>query len=130
MGRGSSKAGGGGAVAGNINSAYTVTSNTGQTLQWYFTTSNGNTFYRNSIGAMPEPTPGNMTESEMISRVKANGGSAQKKTNAQIRREYSEYEKGREETNAFLNSAYLTDRAFTRGMRASRTTNRANRRRR
>lgn len=126
-GRGASSSGA--SIGGNIDSGYVVTSATGQTTEWYFTKANGQTYYRNTIGEMPTPTPNGWTEKQMIDRVVANGGSAQAKSRSELKREYSQFVNEKEQTNELLNQAYVSDRTFVRDSRALRIGRRASRRR-
>ena len=115
-------------IGGNINSGYTVTSATGQTMEWYFSSANGQNYYRNSIGEIPEPTPNNWTDKQMIARVKENGGTAKEKTKTELKKEYAQYTSEKEATNRLLNQAYVSDRAFVKNSRQYRTGRRAARR--
>ena len=47
----------------------------GETTRYYFTSKNGINYYQRGIGGTPEPTPLNMSASEMRRRVQANGAS-------------------------------------------------------
>ena len=126
-GRGASSSGA--SIGGNINSGYVVTSSTGQKTQWYFTRANGQTYYRNEIGEIPSPTPNGWTEKEMIDRVVANGGKAQAKSRSELKKEYAQFVREKEQTNVLLDQAYVSDRTFVRDSRALRVARRASRRR-
>lgn len=125
-GRGASSGGGGGATIPK--SGYTITSENGQTIEWYFRKEGNNTYYSNTINGIPKPTPNNLTEKEMIERVKANGGVVNKKSKAQLKSEQKEYERQRKETDDILNQAFLRDKDFVRGSRSNRIRSRASRR--
>lgn len=70
-----------------------------------------------------------MTADEMIATVKTNGFTATQKTKKEIQEEYRKYKKNRENTDALLDKAYVSDKVFTAGSRSNRTTNRQNRKR-
>lgn len=124
-GRGASSVNAG---TGGISSAYSVRTADGQNLEFYFRRYNGETYYSNTINGEPQATPNGWTESQMIDRIVQNGGTVDKKTQSQLRDEYSQYQEDRRQTNEFLNQAYLTDRDFVRGSRANRVRLRASRR--
>lgn len=124
-GRGASSGGG----SGGKDSGYVIKTENGETLNMYFSKQGGKTYYSNTINGIPEPTPNNWTEKQMIDRITENGGTITKKTKADLRREYSNYQQGRKETNAILDRAYVSDSTFVRGSRADRIRRRASRRR-
>lgn len=125
-GRGANSSGA--SIGGNINSGYVVTTATGETMQWYFSKANGQTYYRNEIGEIPTPTPNGWTEKQMIDRVVANGGKAQAKSRSELIKEYTQFANNKKEMNDFLNQAYVSDRTFVKQSRALRIGRRAARR--
>lgn len=109
-------------------SGYNVTASNGQKLTFYFEkSSDGTTYYRNTINGVGEPTPDNMTEKQFIERIKNNGGTADKMSDADITKQLADYRKDREEFNAMMNRESVRNRGADLGERAYRNTRRASR---
>ena len=132
MGRGRSgvSSGGGGSGIPNVNSAYTFTDGSGNTMEMYFSKMDGQNYYSRGIGETPNPTPNNMTPSQMVGRARANGYTVDKKSNKTLKEEYDAYKKDKAETQRVLDAAYVSDSNFVKGSRANRIGNRAAARRR
>lgn len=65
-------------------SGYQVTAANGDTLEFYFSKSNGVTLYGNSIGDVTHSTPNDWNEQQMIQAIQNNGGQAVKYTKNQL----------------------------------------------
>ena len=118
MGRGRSKVSASNdARIRGISGGYTVTSADGSKSEWYFSKVDGQNYYKRSIGDTPRPTPNNMSEREIIGRIKANGGTVDKKSASDLKREYEAYRRERSEMDKFLDGAYVGDRTFVKSTR-------------
>ena len=124
---GGSGGGGGAATALNGTSGYNVTVN-GQNMQYFFEKQDGVTYYKNSIGAIGEPTPENMTERQMIDRMKNNGVTVNKMSKSELTQLYDSYKSDRAQMNEFLNQAYVQDKTMKKGSKANRIGSRVRRR--
>ena len=100
------------------------------TTRYYFTKYNGQNFYQRGVDGTPEPTPNNMSPSEFKQRVTSNGANVKNITASEKSKEEIRRKAERKASDEILDRAYASDREFVRGSRASRKTNRANRRRR
>lgn len=109
-------------------SGYNVTTSNGQKMIFYFEKSpDGTTYYRNTINGVGEPTPNNMTEKEFVERIKNNGGTADRMSDADITKQLADYKKDREEFNDMMNREYARNRGADLGEKAYRNTKKANR---
>ena len=124
-GRGAGGIGGSSGISPTT-SAYTV-KNGNNTVEWYFSKSGDTNYYRNTINGQPEPTPNNWSPKEMIDRVKENGGTVEKKTTAQLKKEVKKYQKEKAEMNDFLNREYARNRDADSVHKAYRNYKRAQR---
>lgn len=135
MGRGSSKAGGGGNKAtlsseySNIQgvTGYSIKTADGNNMEFYFSKQDGQTYYRNTLSEVPEPTPNNMTESQMINRIKQNGATVKKYSDKELQDKEKKRLKDRKETSDFLDAytarnsgADATNKAYRNSKRAGR----------
>ena len=137
MGRGTSKAGGG--AGGNSSlqsqatqnvkgvSGYNVTRSDGVNLDFFFQTVDGDTYYSNNLGDIPQPTPNNWTESEMISNIQNFGSTVSRYTKKQLVNMETQRLQQRQQTNDILNQAYARNSGADVGSRIYRNTRRAQR---
>lgn len=102
----------------------------GETTRYYFTSKNGINYYQRGIGGTPEPTPLNMSASEMRRRVQANGASVRSVSPSERAAERKAYKVDKEATKRFLDYHDVSNKIMSRGSRTERTANRVNRRRR
>ena len=102
----------------------------GETTRYYFTSKNGINYYQRGIGGTPEPTPLNMSASEMRRRVQANGASVRSVSPSERAAERKAYKVDKEATKRFLDHHDVSNKIMSRGSRTERTANRVNRRRR
>ena len=102
----------------------------GETTRYYFTSKNGINYYQRGIGGTPEPTPLNMSASEMRRRVQANGASVRSVSPSERAAERKAYKVDKEATKRFLHHHDVSNKTMSRGSRTERTANRVNRRRR
>lgn len=79
-------------------------------------------------GTTPRPMP-NMTLKDIQTRAESQGVQYQTLTSADLKQRESQRKEERVEANRILNQSYVGDTTFVRGSRASRITNRANKRR-
>lgn len=131
MGRGSSKASGGSGVVAALKgvSGYNVTFN-GEDRQYFFEKHDDVTYYKTSINDIGEPTPNNMTETQMVNRMKENGASVNSMSKSELTKLYKGYQDDRKKTNEILNLAYVQDKTMKRGSRTNRIGTRVRRRKR
>lgn len=95
-------------------------------MEFYFAKDdNGQTFYGNSIHDITNPTPNGWTESQMISRIKSNGGKSTKYKKDDLINKEVEYLAYRRETNTLLNNAYARNKGADIGAKAYRNTRKA-----
>jgi len=87
----------------------------------------GETYYSNSLGVVPEPTPNDWTEKEMIDAIKNNGSQVQKYSKSELVNKEAERLKDREETERFLNLEYARNKGADIGAKAYRNTRKAQR---
>lgn len=133
MGRGSSKGGGGGALAAEARervkgvTGYNITRADGGKMEMFFRESGGETYYSNDIGELPTPTPNGWTAAEMIARIEQNGGTATKYTKAQLVKKETERLEARRQTDELLNREYARNRHADANNKAYRNTRRAQR---
>jgi hypothetical protein len=97
----------------------------GEEKTYFFEQSKGKNYYHDTVGGIAEPTPQNMTPKEMMERMAANGAKVSIMSVNERKKIEAEYRKDRQQTNDFLNRAYLTDKTFVKGSRADRTARRA-----
>lgn len=109
---------------------YKVQTASGDNMEVYFRKQGGETYYTSEFGAIPEKTPNNMTEREMVNRIKDNGGKVEKYTKAELVEKEEKRRKNRKESDKMLDQAYVNDRDMKQGSRSDRTGNRARRRKR
>ena len=106
---------------------YAVKTSNGENMEFYFKKTNEGTFYGNAINRIDEPTPNNMTERQMIDRIKSNGGKTSKYSkNELVDKEVTRIQ-DRRETNNMLNREYARNRGADQNAKAYRNTRRANR---
>ena len=136
MGRGSSKAGGGGKTSAFTKEAeknvrgmtgYNVTTANGDKMEFFFIKDGGETLYTNSIGGMPEITPNNWSEKQMIERIKGNGGSAEKYSKKELVEKEARRLEYRAKTSKVLDEAYARNKVGDQVNKAYRNTRKANR---
>lgn len=106
---------------------YNVVSSDGTKLEFYFKTGDGETYYSNSLGALPEPTPNGWTEKEMMDVIKNNGGQVQKYSKSELVNKEAERLKDREETDRFLTREYARNRGADIGAKIYRNSRKASR---
>ena len=136
MGRGASKAGGlsgGGTITTqakeNIKglTGYSITTSSGDEIEFYFRKSGDDTFYSNTINGNFEQTPNNWTEKEMIQAVENNGGSANKYSNKQLLNIEKNRLEEKRKTDEFLNKEYARNKGADITHKAYRNTKKAKR---
>ena len=132
MGRGSSKAGGSAftkEAEKNVSgmTGYNVTTANGDTMEFFFRKDGGETFYTNSIGGTPEPTPNNWTEKQMIERIEDNGGSTEKYSKKELVEKEAKRLEDRAKTSKVLDAAYARNKVGDQVNKAYRNTRRASR---
>lgn len=107
---------------------YTVVTKDGNETTFYFEKNDdGETFYKNRIGEMGEPTPEGMTEQEFMDRVRNNGNSVTQMSDENIANQLSEYAKDRAELEKFLQRVSVRSDVADQISRAYRTTRKASR---
>ena len=94
-------------------------------LDFYFQKVDGETYVSNNIGDIPEPTPNNWTEKEMIDALKQNGSQVEKYSKSQLINQESERIKYRQQTNDFLNNEYARNSGADIGAKIYRNTKKA-----
>ena len=97
-------------------------------MQYFFQKQDGVTYYKNGIGEIGEPTPQNMTEQQMIDRMKSNGATVNKMSKSELTQIYDDYKADRKQTNDFLDQAYVQDKTMKRGSKYNRIGTRVRRR--
>ena len=135
MGRGSSKAGGGGGnplvtqATQNVQgvTGYNVTRSDGVNLNYFFQTQNGETYVANNLGDVPRPTPNGWTETQMINTVRQFGGQVTPYTHQQLINMETQRLQDRQQTNAFLDQSYVRNGGADAVNRGYRNTRRAQR---
>ncbi|MBR5677081.1 MAG: hypothetical protein IKX20_02975 [Paludibacteraceae bacterium] len=134
MAKGSSKAGGG--AGGIVKQAtenvkgingYEVTTANGNKLEFFMRKVDGETFYSNQLGAIPESTPNGMSEQQMLDAITRNGGTVRKYSKQELVNMESQRLKDRQETNEFLNQQYARNKGGDQVNKAYRNTKKANR---
>ena len=119
----------GGRGASGASIAGAIISKDGKSQKYYFTTSNGKTYYQRSLGETPQPTPQGMTAKQFINRAKANGSDVRIISSKEKASDASKRTEDRKEVDRFLNNAYARDKVFVKGSRANRIGNRATKKR-
>lgn len=100
-------------------SGLTATKN-GETVNFFFYKMGKETLYANDLTSIPEQTPNGMTRAEFKQRLIANGATVREISTSEIKKMEEERKADREETDKFLNKAYLSDKTFVKGSRMER----------
>lgn len=120
---------GGSSGLGGGSTGVSFTDSNGKQHNYYFYKGEGGkNYYSTSIGGQPKPTPNNMSHKEMVERLKQNTSNVKTISKAEKAKATKAYKEDRAATDRVLNQAYASDKHFTKGMKASRTGNRATRR--
>ena len=96
-------------IRANNTKAFDVEMN-GDKVNYVFMSKNGNNYYAQGVGAIPKPTPNNMSASEMMSRAKSNGAKVDAIKEKDLVEMYKKRNKERKETNEFLNRDNVRNR--------------------
>ena len=108
-------------------SGYKVTNSNGETTEFYFYKSNGNTYYGNSINTTIEETPNGWTEKQMIERIKNSGGTAEKYSKNKLLNTEIKRLEDREKIDKFLNQETARNRGADVTNKGYRNTRKAGR---
>lgn len=78
----------------------------GESTKYFFSSKNGQNFYKRGVEGTPEPTPQNMSAKEFERRIVSNGAKVEKISKSEINRLEKEYREGRKKTEKFLDEQW------------------------